>query len=181
MDSLLRSTLLKLAMPLGVIVIALVAAQRKNIAWGSDLGLNRPRARDLALWLGLWILWLAASEWIIDVTGMDQAQRWPAYPVLIVVLRVLAIGIVGPISEELVMRGMLFLRLSRTPLRPIGAILVCAAAWSLLHVQYGWNTRALIFCDGLILGFARLRSRSVTMPIVMHVIANLYSISQSLH
>ena len=38
----------------------------------------------------------------------------------------------------------------------------------------------MIFLDGLLLGAARHRSRSTFVPMLLHVVANLYSILQSL-
>ncbi len=181
MDPLLRGTLVKLAIPLFVIALVLVVSRRRGIDWDQGLGLNRPRARDLMVWVGVWAVWVAISEWLINTLGMDQAKAWPDYPATIVALRILAIGIAGPVSEELVMRGLVFDRVSRSRLGQKGAIVLCAVAWSLMHVQYGWKTLILIAIDGLILGVARVRSRSVTVPIVMHVLGNLFSIAQSLH
>ena len=79
------------------------------------------------------------------------------------------------------MRGIVFAQLRRTALRTAGTIVVCAAAWAVMHVQYGWSTWVLIFLDGLILGMARAHSRSLVPPILMHVLGNLFSIAQSLH
>ena len=57
---------------------------------------------------------------------------------------------------------------------------VCAAEWAAMHVQYDWRTMAMIFAAGLVLGVAREKSCSTFVPIVLHVLGNLYSIAQSL-
>lgn len=181
MDHLLSSTLLKLAIPVLVIALVLFVSRRRGLAWGADLGLHPPRLRHLVPWLAVWAAWVGLGELAIRAFGLAQARPWPHYPASIVALRILAIGLVGPASEELVMRGLLFARLSRTPLRPLGAVVVCAAGWALMHVQYDWKTWVMIFLDGILLGLARLRSGSLGVPFAMHALGNLFSIYQSLH
>lgn len=78
------------------------------------------------------------------------------------------------------MRGVIFHRLSQTRVGDRGAVVLTAAAWAMAHVQYDRWTIGFIFLDGLVLGAARLRSRSTCVPIVMHGLGNLFSISQSL-
>jgi membrane protease YdiL (CAAX protease family) len=145
-----------------------------------DLGWRWPRPATLAIWLAAWAVWVAVGEYAIDLLGLDQAKPWPDYPLLIVALRVLAIGLLGPLAEELVMRGVLLHRLRATRLGVVGAIVLTAAGWAAMHIQYGAGSIGLIFLDGLILGTARVQSRSLLVPIAMHVAGNLFSIAQSL-
>jgi membrane protease YdiL (CAAX protease family) len=70
--------------------------------------------------------------------------------------------------------------LRRTRLGIFGAIALTAALWAAIHMQYEPATLALIFIDGLVLGAARHYTRSLYLPIFMHVIGNLFSIWQSL-
>ena len=181
MSSLLLSTLSKLAIPLVIITIVLIVTRVRGVSWSQDLGLNCPRPAVWLAWLALWIAWMAAGEAAINFFGMQSATPWDDYPILIVVLRIAAIGLAGPASEELVMRGVLFDRVRRTRLGAAGAIVVLSAAWTAMHYRYDMMTLGLIFADGLVLGAARYQSRSVCVPIVMHSMGNLISIYQSLH
>src|SRR5688572_24518116 len=123
-----------------------------------------------------WIAWVAVEEVAIRLLHLDQARPWPQKDVAIIALRVAAIGVLGPIAEELVCRGLLLGRLMTTRLGVYGSVALIAAAWALVHVQYAWPTLLMIFLDGLILGTARVRSRSVYVPIAMHMAGNLFSI-----
>jgi len=58
MDSLLVSTLTKLALPAAAIVVVLFATKRRGVSWQDDLGLKRPRPAMLAGWFGLWLVWI---------------------------------------------------------------------------------------------------------------------------
>jgi len=180
MDPLLRATLLKLVLPLGIIAIVLVVSKVRGLSWKDDLGMRWPNPSSWPVWIGVWIAWVALGEVAIRVFGMETAAPWQAYPALIVVLRVAAIGIAGPASEELVMRGALLGKLRATRLGPLGAIAVVAAAWALMHYNYDPMTIGLIFTDGLVLGAARHYGQSIYLPIVMHMMGNLFSIYQSL-
>jgi len=180
-DPLLRSTLVKLLLPALGIVVLLTVTKRRGLSWREDLGLAWPSPRVFLLWIALWVAWVAASEVAIAALGIEPPAPWKPYPLYIVVMRVVAIGLIGPALEELVVRGLLFGKLSRTRLGPWGAIGICAAAWAVVHTQYDWKTMALIFLDGIVLGTARYRSRSTFVPMAMHMLGNLYSIYQSLH
>lgn len=178
--SLLASTLFKLLVPAAAIVVALTVYRRRQPTWRADLGLGPPRPAVLAGWLAGWLVWIAISEAIINSFGLSQAKAWPDYPLGIVILRILALGVTGPILEEVVVRGILLDRLRRTRLQWGGAIAVTAVAWAAVHVQYDPASLALITVDGIILGVARWRGGSLWIPIAMHVVGNLISVGQSL-
>jgi membrane protease YdiL (CAAX protease family) len=180
MNEQLVSTLLKVAAPAAAIALVLIVAKLRGFSYTNDLRLVWPPPRVLFYWLAIWALWMAAGELAINYLGMEQPKPWPAYRGAIIALRILAIGFLGPIAEELVMRGIVFFRISRTRVGPWGAIVICAVVWAAMHVQYDWRTITMIFFDGLLLGLARYRSRSTYVPMLMHVAANLFSIVQSL-
>ncbi|HZP60843.1 MAG TPA: CPBP family intramembrane glutamic endopeptidase [Opitutaceae bacterium] len=156
------------------------AARLHHAAWWEDLGLIWPKWSVFLLWLGIGIGWIVVGEISSNLLGMEQPRPWH-YPPLIVALRILAIGLLGPMAEEILWRGLIFHLISRTRIGAWGAIFFCAATWAVLHFRYEWMTIVMIFLDGIILGLARYRSRSVLVPAVLHSLNNLYSIYQSLH
>jgi CAAX protease family protein len=176
----LGPTLVKVALPAVAIAAVLAISRRRGIAWREDLGLRWPRPTIVALWLGVWVAWVAAGEVATKTFGLEDATPWKPYPLSIVVLRIAAIGLLGPAAEELVVRGIVYYRIGRTRLGPVGAVVAGAALWAAAHVRYAWPTVALIFFDGLVLGLARHRSRSTFVAMLMHASGNLYSIAQSL-
>jgi hypothetical protein len=175
----LRATLLKVGIPLLCILLPVVVARLRGISFRELGGFYKPPARLFVLFIGLWIVWMIVTELLLHWLQMGDPKPWPPYPMLIVALRILAIGILGPIAEELLFRGMLYSRLSPR----IGAaatIILLAVVWSVIHIRYEWSTIALICVDGLIFGYARHRTGSVYTPMAMHMLGNLYSIYQSL-
>ncbi|MGH8061267.1 MAG: CPBP family glutamic-type intramembrane protease [Pseudoxanthomonas sp.] len=180
MASLLLSTLLKIALPAATAGLVLFAARKRGLSWRNDLGFKAPKPAAWLFWLALWVGWVVLGEFLGSHFGLEQAKAWPQYPLPIVLLRIVAIGMVGPLAEETLMRGLLLHLLRRTFLGVWGAVAVAATAWAAMHYAYGMGTVMLIVADGLILGIARYRSGSLWVPISMHMLGNLFSISQSL-
>lgn len=127
----------------------------------------------------MWAAWIWAGELLTVDFGLEQAKAWPDYPLLIVALRILAIGVLGPLAEEALMRG-LVLHLLRRSIGVWVAIGLSAVAWAAMHYSYGLGTMLLIACDGFLLGLARYKSNSLWVPISMHIAGNLFSVFQSI-
>jgi CAAX protease family protein len=179
-DPTLGPTLLKLALPCVAIGLIVFAARRRGLTGSDGFGLVRPRAGGVLLWVGIWAVWVAIGEIVGPSLGLDAPRPWVGYTPLVVALRILAIGVAGPVVEELAMRGVVLWRLRTTRLGVAGAILVSAIAWALMHLQYGAASIAMIALDGVLLGTARQKTGSLGAPIAMHVLGNLFSIGQSL-
>ena len=138
-------------------------------------GLVRPALPAALAWIALYLGWMALSDALTGWRGPWDFRPWQAAPVLASAMRVIAVCALGPIAEELVFRGLLFGWL-RERIGVLATILLTAAGWSLLHVDYSWQVIAIIFVDGLLLGLARQRTGSVYVPIAMHMLYNLYAI-----
>ncbi len=101
---------------------------------------------------------------------------WRQAPLLASILRVLAVGILGPMAEELIFRGLLYGRLAKTRVGPVGTIVILALFWAVIHVSYDATVITVIFIDGLLLGAARWRTGSLLPPVLMHIVWNLYAV-----
>lgn len=91
-------TLVKLAAPLFGI-IALLVVNRVRRMPDDFLGLQRPRLPIFLAWFAFWIVWIAISEVAGQVAGQEPPKPWN-YPAAITAIRILAIGILGPIAER---------------------------------------------------------------------------------
>lgn len=89
-----------------------------------------------------------------------------------------ALVVAAPIFEEAFFRGFLFEGYSRSALGPAGAVVLTTALWTVVHIQYDHFQLATIFLYGLFLGYARVKTRSLYPPIVMHSLANVIATSQ---
>jgi hypothetical protein len=56
---------------------------------------------------------------------------------------------------------------------PVFAVLVTAGLWAMTHQQYDWYGITVILAGGIVLGIARLRTRSIWVCFAMHATGNL--------
>lgn len=85
----------------------------------------------------------------------------------------LAVGVAAPFFEEFLFRGFLLEGLRHTRMGGVGAILLTSASWAIIHMQYGWFEIISIFFIGIILAIAQLKTKSLYIPIAMHMFMNL--------
>jgi len=96
----------------------------------------------------------------ILITKAKHESLWLAYASVVLAL---------PIAEELIFRSFLFDALRRRFSGKI-VVIVTAFAFSLVHFQ--WVYLVPLFGFGLVLGWVRLKTDSVRLPVLLHVINN---------
>ena len=150
---------------------------RRGLGVGSYLGLRLPTARGFIGWsaasavLSL-LLFLALNGLPDGVTrsggywsGIAESTSVP------VLLLICGIGIM-PFAEELVFRGFAYQGFLRTRFGDVGAIVITALLFTLVHVQYRWLELAMLFVGGLLFGVARWRTGSVITAVGAHAAWN---------
>jgi hypothetical protein len=100
----------------------------------------------------------AVPEWMLKI--YRSAGSLP--------LLVFALLVVAPVVEEAVFRGFVFEGLRHSWLGDTGTTLVASLAWAAIHLQYEAFYIGQVFCLGLLLGAARIRTASLLTPIAMH-------------
>lgn len=86
------------------------------------------------------------------------------------------IGVVflGPLFEEVLFRGFLFKGLENSLLGGHGAVFVSAFIFSIIHIQYGfWIILFMLLPMAILLGYSRLKTKSVLLPVLLHSLNNL--------
>ena len=84
-----------------------------------------------------------------------------------------AILIGAPVGEEFFFRGFLLPGWQRSRLGTGGAVVLVAAAWAAIHVQYDLWGMSQIFLAGILLGYVRVKTGSVLLCILLHGLMNL--------
>lgn len=138
------------------------------------------RYSTLLLWLCLIVIFLIFSELINSLAGRPPVNEFmestykTAY---ILPLFWFAIAVAAPLFEEIFFRGFLLTGFQNSFLRGYGAIVLTSFLWAVIHIQYDLYDISWIFLLGLLLGYARLSTGSILVPITMHVSVNLISLT----
>lgn len=168
------STIVAAAATLPMIPLAARWVSRGAIA--EHLGLRIPCVKSVAFWMIVLAAYLGSVHVVNLAAGRDQIPEFVrgiyesaglSAPLLI------AIVIVAPISEELFFRGLLYGGLAPSALRPVGAAVVSAFAWAVIHVQYDLFIIVSIFLAGLLFAAARQATGSVVLSMLLHAAMNL--------
>ncbi|MBL7963183.1 MAG: CPBP family intramembrane metalloprotease [Flavobacteriales bacterium] len=161
-------------------VVGLAALWAGTRLWKHDggfrqlLGLYLPSAKQLFLWVGVFLA-LAAG---IETLGHFFTRFTTDYMARVLgsttnmTLLVLGVGVVAPVFEEFLLRG-LFYGALRHALDPHQSIALTAGIFALMHLQYNWPVMLLILPLGALFGYARYYSGSLLLPILLHMLNNL--------
>jgi len=87
----------------------------------------------------------------------------------------IALLIAAPLYEEFLFRGYLFNIIKKGRFGNIGALLISTILFSALHIR-SLYIGILIFCFGLLLGYAKIKTQGIFVPIIMHCLWNSMSI-----
>lgn len=88
-------------------------------------------------------------------------------------LQVIAAGIVGPIAEEMVFRGLLYNRIKK-----ISGVIVAAVLSSIIFGVYhkNWIQAPYAMIIGLVCVYVYEKYNSIIAPILLHISANMFSL-----
>jgi membrane protease YdiL (CAAX protease family) len=164
---------LKFALPAAASAILLVRLGHRDFLREA---FKPPALSSVVLYVAVYLAWMLITDALLGWRGPWDFRPWREAPLPSSIFRILAVAVAGPILEEIAFRGIAFGLLLRTRLGGVGAVVVTALGWSLIHIQYSATVIAIIFVSGLVLGAARWRSGSLFLPIVMHMLWNIYAV-----
>lgn len=180
-NGLLLSVASILTVPVVVGLCLLFAKLRKGPSIRDYLGLTWPTPRAFIGWsLGLFVL-MGASDSLTVALGrpivpevmVDMYRNTSFKPMIWV-----AIVIAAPVAEEFFFRGFLFQGWSQSRLGGLGTVWLTSALWAVIHLQYDAYGIATIFVGGILVGLARLKTRSMLLCVAMHAMMNLVATIQ---
>lgn len=87
-------------------------------------------------------------------------------------LLMLGMVVIAPIYEEVMFRGFMWTGLAHSRLGVIGASVLTGIVFALIHFQYGWVELLAIFMLALLFSYARFVSKSLLLPIALHIVNN---------
>lgn len=170
------------SMLVGVLTI-FGAIKLKSASIRRYLALTLPNAKTFLLWGAITLAFIVLSDGLTSLLGKPIVPEFMVDVVQTsdsVVLLVGALVIAAPLFEELFFRGFMFAGLSNSFLGNYGAILVTAALWAGIHLQYDLYGIGTIFVMGLMFGLARLRTGSTVLTMALHAMVNCIATAQAL-
>lgn len=141
------------------------------------LGLRSVHIKRYLPWTGLFILMVLLME---GLGNLSPAFRTDFMANILgsstnLPMLLLGVGIMGPVFEELLLRGLL-LGSIRNIADEHASIFITAGIFTAMHLQYSWSVMLLIMPMGILLGYARTRSGSILVPVLLHVVNNSLSV-----
>jgi membrane protease YdiL (CAAX protease family) len=100
--------LLRFAVPLLLIAFAALIARRRRLSWRDDVGVRATPAGATVAWIAIYAAWMLGTNAAIGWRGPWDFTPWRNAPVLVDAGRVFTVGILGPVAEELLFRGVLY-------------------------------------------------------------------------
>jgi membrane protease YdiL (CAAX protease family)/Flp pilus assembly protein TadD len=165
-------------------LIAAAAMVFNRSAWGApfrwppSLGGARVVFTAFLLWTCSFLLNFAFAKMVFHYTGKTEPLQ-KAFPLLKEALRlsptlaVLTIGFVVPLAEEILFRGLIFGALQKR-LRAGWVIVLSSLIFALVHLEV--VAFVPLFFFGVILGWARWKSGSIALPVLIHGLNNCLAI-----
>ncbi len=167
------------ALNIAMIGLTFAAVRRLGRPVAETLALNAPEDGWRAYSLSLLIAGLATVLWFVVLLQlmpdtvvadflpykemMERERSWLMPPILC---------ILAPAAEELLFRGFLFPALAKSRFGLVGAAIIVSAAWTSLHVDRTNLAVAQLFAAGLLLSWMLVRTGSLRVPILCHVLFN---------
>jgi membrane protease YdiL (CAAX protease family) len=159
-------------------LIFLFVKLRKGHPLRPYLGLSSVRGRQLLAWIpiifGLLLIYdlsmYMMSRPIVPQFLIDVYSTAYFLPGLLIVILVVA-----PVFEEIFFRGFMFAGF-RSSIGSGWTILLTALIWAVMHTQYDHWGKFFIFLGGIILGIARIKTRSVYTSILLHSLISLVAV-----
>ena len=164
------------AAPITIGLTLLFAVLARGITVRDYLALRWRGGKGIAKWCAVLLLFVIATDlgmYLLHGSVVPEFMETVYATAYFPPLLWFAFVVVAPVTEELFFRGFMFKGIRHSSVGPAGAIVLTSLTWALMHAQYDLYGITSIFLGGLLLGYARLRSGSLYVPIAMHMLQNI--------
>ena len=169
-------------MPVLLVGFGLLIVKLRRLSWAGDVGIRLPEPRTGLLWLFAFLVLAIGAELVSKWFALeDPGGSWRGkYDAANLAIRLLAIPLVYPLAEEFFFRGA-FLGLLRRKFGDLVAILGSSALFAVAHMQYDWRGMLFVLVDALFFAICRVRTGSLLLVMLMHVLGNSYAAWERLY
>ncbi len=182
-DSFLRMLLWSDIGNLFVLFVAVVLAKIRPIKIWKQFGFSKINFKKLLAWVACcWLLAFALDtiyEWIMNFFGVEiemqmvaqEIQRYKDIKSIIIVI--LFVGVVTPVLEELIFRGILYQAL-RTKLSVFFSVFISSFIFAVVHFNLLFIIPIMI--TGIACSYSFEKTKSIYTPIGIHIVNNLFTV-----
>lgn len=161
------------------IVCFLMHLDKKN--WEKVHGVATYTKTTVVQWILIAVLavtyCIAANNWISVSRIIELFPGFEEFAQAIygggIIGQILAVGIIAPIVEEFIFRGLAYQRIKRYS-KPITAMILSALLFGLFHMNVVQGIYAFGF--GLLAAYTYEKFHTVWAPVLFHVVANIISV-----
>jgi len=185
MSDQLGATLLQV-LPFALTLLFLGIALKRGKIDSEATGLCAPRSwKHYIIWISAFFLYALSADLLLYQKGLLEIHKWH-YPAGIAILRGFGAVLLAPLTEEILLRGILLSLLLKKGIPSFPAIIIQSLLFVALHASvYDGSGAALlgisqIFTDGILFGLARKQTGSLLTSITMHMLANSIAIAERL-
>lgn len=146
-----------------------------------EIGLKAPRWRDAMLGVGFGVPSLLAIYALLYFARLPASALDRFYTYLMMhasgvtaVSLFIIVGIVSPVVQEIVFRGIVLEALLRY-MNAILAIGLASLVFGALHVLGGPSQMVFALLTGIVQGYLYWKTRSIVGPSIVHILANGYA------
>jgi len=155
-----------------VIAYLALAVRLAQVPFAEYMALKRPSWRDILTGIAALAGVLLLAGVGASLSGLETPEFMTqsfrtARDAGILPLYFFSFAVLAPVQEELLFRGFLYRGLSPS-LGPWPTVILTAAVWSVVHLQYEWFFLGEIFLLGVTFGWLRMRSGSAILTMLLH-------------
>jgi len=168
-----------------MIAVLVLAVRLRSMTVSDYLALTWPSGRVIGIALAALVVFMPALDGFAYVMGQPIVTPFQidlyigAQKSGTLLMLWIALVVAAPVWEEIAFRGFLYRGWVRSARSALPAIVIISAFFAILHLQYNWFGILQVFIIGLLLGFARWRSGSTCLTMLMHAVINFYSTVQT--
>lgn len=139
---------------------------------GKILFLSMFIALALSMTEGLLLDFIGMSGLESSTSIKESVEHWGH-----LVLLVISIGILGPVLEEVIFRGVIYRRLEKSRVGVKGAIIITSVVFTFIHLQYSWQVLLVLLPGSFVLGYVRYKTGNLNYCIVIHCLGNILALT----
>ena len=156
-------------------LILLIVKVKQGASVKDYLGIKLTSKKELGFWLAIIVGFMILADVVYFIIGRPVVPEFMSVAYETATIKPLfwvALVLSAPLLEETFFRGFLLQGFKTTFFGPLGAILITSICWTVIHIQYELVELSLIFIMGVIFGYARLKTGSLLICIVLHALVN---------